>query len=134
MLVSEHASEKVERTPAQSISTVPDQDKAGKVDRRYLSNFWETTTGEGGRLDIIDYICPHCHQNIFREVWSATYCRKCNTPIFSAPRRKLDAKQFTNWYGREIEGMKYAGPTDRSKAIRKGHPGQRPGKTAKGHW
>ena len=93
-----------------SEQAVPDQDKTGKADRRYLSTFWESVTGEGGRLDIIDYICPHCHKNIFWQLWSATYCPHCNPPVGSAPRRKLDAKQFTNWRGNDVESMRYTGP------------------------
>jgi DNA-directed RNA polymerase subunit RPC12/RpoP len=101
--------------PAVITPTAPDQGKAGKADRRYLSNFWEAERGEGGRLDIIDYICPKCHKNIYYQLWAATYCPHCNTPIFSAPRRKLDAKQFTNWRGNIIENMQYKGPEKKRK-------------------
>ena len=99
--------------------TVPDQDKTGKVDQKYLSNFWESMTGEGGRLDIIDYICPNCHKNILWQVWAGTYCIHCGTQLFSAPRRKLDAKQYTNWRGKEIEKMRYSGPERKQRRMNK---------------
>jgi hypothetical protein len=77
--------------------TEPEQAKSGTVSQMYLSSRWESVTGEGGRLDIIDFVCPHCHNNIYWQLWAATYCPHCNTPIFSAPRRKLDARQYRNW-------------------------------------
>lgn len=99
----------VTESPAveKTVPTAPDQGKAGTADRSYLSNFWEAVRGEGGRLDIRDYICPRCHKNIYYMLWAATYCPHCNTPLFSAPRRKLDAKQFRNWQGDDIEGLRY---------------------------
>jgi hypothetical protein len=93
-----------------------EQAKSSTVDQRYLSRFWETMTGEGGRLDIIDYICPHCHNNIWWNLWTATYCPHCDTPIFSAPRRKLDAKQFRNWRHTDMEGLRHAKTGNRAGA------------------
>jgi len=102
--------------PADGMPTAPDQDKAGKsYDRRYLSNFWEAERGEGGRLDIIDYICPKCHKNIYYQCWAATYCPHCNTPIFSAPRRKLEKKQYNNWRWDDMESVQYTGPVKTKK-------------------
>lgn len=92
------------------------QAKTDTVDQKYRSNFWETTTGEGGRLDIIDYICPHCHKNIFYQVHSSNTCIHCGTPIFSAPRRKLDAKQHRNWrYDSFLAGIQYTGPNTKNR-------------------
>lgn len=89
--------------------TEPEQPKSGTVDQKYLSSRWETMTGEGGRLDIIDYICPHCHRNVFWQLWNANRCPHCDTPIFSAPRRKLDAKQYRNWrYDSFMEELHHA--------------------------
>jgi DNA-directed RNA polymerase subunit RPC12/RpoP len=97
--------------PADGTPTVPDQDKTGKTtDRRYLSKFWESERGEGGRLDIIDYICPKCHKTIYYQLWKATYCPHCGTTIFSAPKQKMDNRQYTGWRGSAIERMRYNGP------------------------
>jgi len=114
--------------------TESEQAKTDKVDQKYRSKFWEPVTGEGGRLDIIDYVCPHCHKNLFFQLHSSTSCLHCGTPVFSAPRRKLDAKQHRNWrYDSFLVGMINVGPdrSSRMEAKRKAHSGDRPGKSAR---
>ena len=113
--------------------TESEQAKTDKVDQKYRSKFWEPLTGEGGRLDIIDYVCPHCHYNLFFQLHSSTSCLHCGTPIFSAPRRKLDAKQHRNWeYDSFLVGMLHAKTrVSGSKTLRKASSGGRPGKSSK---
>jgi len=85
--------------------TEPEPPKSGEVDQVYLSNSWEIMTGEGGSLDVIDHICPGCHKNINWQLWAATYCPHCGTPIFGAKRRKLDAEMRGNWSASDIRSL-----------------------------
>lgn len=94
---------------------LPESENPAKLDKLYLSNLWESTTGEGGRLDIIDYVCPKCHKNIFYNLHSMNRCIHCGTPIFSAPRRKMDGEQFRNMQGSYLEELRYDGPERRPK-------------------
>jgi hypothetical protein len=108
-----------------NLITESEQAKSETVLQRTLST-WEpvlgskykiiTTRGEGGRLDVVDFICPHCHHNIFWMLWNGNYCLNCGNPVFSAPNRKLDAQQFRNWHQNDMEGLRHAQSRDRAGA------------------
>ena len=111
-------------------------DNPGKSNQDYSSkNYqWTAARGEGGRLDIIDYICPKCHKNIYYQLHSMNRCIHCGTPLFSAPRRKLNGEQFRNMQGSYLEELRYVGPKRRvSENLGNPDHKHRPCKAAKSH-
>ncbi len=67
---------------------------------------------------IIEWHCGNCHKIIYYGLWRATYCPHCGAPIFSYPRKKIDAPQYRGWRYDDQDKMKYNGP-QRSKSSKR---------------
>ena len=133
LLVSEHASEKVERADHLSgASTYPGEKTRGG---------WVPILSKANDFSqpfISDWSCPTC------KVLTAhsRCCPKCGLVIMEVPRAKpneplergMKLYQYRKWADNLFEVDDEPRRSTGSQAKHKSHPGQRPGKTAKGHW
>jgi predicted amidophosphoribosyltransferase len=72
------------------------------------NRYWKAVRGEGGRLDIVDWICPVCKRMVYADVGPAR-CPQCGlevleTPISKEPRpRRERLWHYKTWIAQILD-------------------------------
>lgn len=66
--------------------------------------------GEGGRLDVTDYVCPQCHKLIYFSIRDSRHCPHCGGAVFGAQNKKLADRQYRGMPYAALDAMRYTGP------------------------